>query len=137
MFSMLTSFFGGKLQLGIAGFLIVCVVTISVLYGVEKIKHSNTKVKLTNSISEVSALKVSVNLLTKDQEAKGAVINGLRSQVSSCLTDFEEYRKNVGNILAICTEAKEVKVEDSTLEVLDEESNKKYIDAINNVLSIN
>jgi hypothetical protein len=136
MLATILSFFGGKLQLGIVGLLTITLIVGGVLFGIEKINHSNTKLLLANKINELTVAKQEVSVLKKDQENKQQVIVGLNQQINACLNNFSEYRSKMNKMLKVCSEAKEVPAKDSTLEVLDEKSNKTYIDAINNALSL-
>lgn len=133
----LFSFFGGKLQFGIVAILLLSLAGLSFTLLIEKNSHGNTKVELGNSQKEVMTLKTINNALMDDQENKQNVIKGLKNQVDSYKKEFASYRQETEKMLQLCTEAKEIPIEESTLEVLDEKSNKQYIDAINSVLGVN
>jgi hypothetical protein len=137
MFGTLISFFGGKLGAGITGMLLVSLLLVSFLYGMEKLSHSNTKIKYANAISELSIVKSENELLKNDQLVKNRVISSLQNQNNKIQYNFQEYKKTSNKMLKLCQEAKEVPASKSGLEVLDEESNSKFIDAINTTLGVN
>lgn len=134
MLSIIMSFFGGKLQFGIVVILGIALLGLGFLYGFEKYNHSNTKIYLANSLAETESLKTQKQLLIDSQLKLSNVIDGLKLQVQDCQKDFIDYKKKSENMIKICTEAKEIPQSQSELNVLDRESNEKYIKEINSAL---
>lgn len=134
MFGAIISFFGGKVSSIIVLILSLAIIGLFFMYQIEKIQHSNTKVELANKVSELSVSLTEVEVLKKDQQTKNNVITSLQELNKNTQDKFIAYKKEANKMLKICSEAKEVDANKSELQVLDKESNEKYINAINSVL---